>query len=138
MAIAYTYTGNGFLSGVPARHLTKEEYDSLSDAQKESVRKSGLYETARGDAAKGEPHEDITKGGAGGTKRVIAPPGNFVPPELVDRLVPHDQVMSVLAPHTVQPDAPAMPGSAVNPPEMAVAPAEGEPEAEPRSKRGSK
>jgi hypothetical protein len=33
-----------FLEGVPARHLTQEDFDALTDEQKEAVRKSGLYD----------------------------------------------------------------------------------------------
>lgn len=41
---AYRYRGNGdSLPGVPARDLTKDEFDALSDEQKELVRASGVY-----------------------------------------------------------------------------------------------
>lgn len=43
-AVAYKYVGNGdHFVGIPQRDLTKDEFDALSDADKENVTKSGLY-----------------------------------------------------------------------------------------------
>lgn len=44
-AVTYKYVGNGdYLFGVPARDLTKDEFDALNDEQKDAVKKSGVYE----------------------------------------------------------------------------------------------
>lgn len=43
-ATAYKYVGDGtYLPGVPARDLSKDEFDALSDEQKETLKQSGLY-----------------------------------------------------------------------------------------------
>lgn len=43
-ATVFKYVGDGtYLQGVPARDLTKEDVDQLSDEQKSDVTKSGLY-----------------------------------------------------------------------------------------------
>lgn len=43
-AAAYRYVGNGdHFTGIPARDLTKEEFEALSDEQKVNVTKSGAY-----------------------------------------------------------------------------------------------
>lgn len=44
-SVTYRYVGDGsYLHGVPARDLTKDDYDALSDEQKDAVRKSNVYE----------------------------------------------------------------------------------------------
>ncbi len=46
-AVAYRYKPNphGYsLPGIPARDLTQEEFDALSDEDKRNVTKSGVYE----------------------------------------------------------------------------------------------
>jgi len=40
----YKFLGGGFIQGIPARDLTEDEFNALTDGQKEQVRKSGLYE----------------------------------------------------------------------------------------------
>ena len=43
-AVTYKYAGDGdHFIGVPARDLTKEDFEALSDEQKEAVKKSGTY-----------------------------------------------------------------------------------------------
>jgi hypothetical protein len=42
------YTGDGqFIEGIPARDLTDEEFQALSQDKQELVRRSGLYVVAR-------------------------------------------------------------------------------------------
>jgi len=42
--VIYKYDGSGtYLHGVPARDLTKDDVDALSDEQKAELSKSGLY-----------------------------------------------------------------------------------------------
>jgi hypothetical protein len=43
-ATVFKYVGDGtYLQGVPARDLSKDDVDQLSDDQKADVAKSGLY-----------------------------------------------------------------------------------------------
>jgi hypothetical protein len=43
-ATVFKYVGDGtYLQGVPARDLSKEDVDQLTDEQKADVTKSGLY-----------------------------------------------------------------------------------------------
>jgi hypothetical protein len=43
-ATVFKYVGDGtYLQGVPARDLTKEDVEQLSDDQKADMTKSGLY-----------------------------------------------------------------------------------------------
>jgi hypothetical protein len=42
--VVYKYDGNGdYFHGVPPRDLTKDDFDALTDEQKESVTKGALY-----------------------------------------------------------------------------------------------
>ena len=41
--IAWVFKGGGFAPGIPARDLTKGEFDALSEVDQEVVRESGIY-----------------------------------------------------------------------------------------------
>jgi hypothetical protein len=43
MNVIWIYLGPGFIPGVPARDLTREDWELLEDSLKEAVRVSGLY-----------------------------------------------------------------------------------------------
>ena len=43
----YKYVGTSFLVGVPARDITKQEFETLTKEQQEAVKNSGLYELAK-------------------------------------------------------------------------------------------
>lgn len=59
------YTGDGlYLPGVPARTLTKAEYEKLSERMRVSVDQSGLYRRAKGSAPNAEPPEPADDSGA--------------------------------------------------------------------------
>jgi hypothetical protein len=69
--IRYRYTGDGttYVEGVPARDLTRAEWNALTAEQKKAVRSSGLYERAAGrqddepdEGAEEQPADDAENG----------------------------------------------------------------------------
>lgn len=44
--MTYRYNGSGnYISGIPARDLTDDEFNALPESQQKAVKKSGLYST---------------------------------------------------------------------------------------------
>lgn len=44
--VSFKGDGNAVITGIPARHLTKADWDELSDDQRQHALASGLYEPA--------------------------------------------------------------------------------------------
>jgi hypothetical protein len=44
MKALYRGDGSAFYAGIPARHLTRDEYDALDETQRALLRGSDLYE----------------------------------------------------------------------------------------------
>lgn len=54
MSIKVKYVGEGFLSGIPARDLSEEEWAALSKEEQKLAISSGLYEVIKPAGKKAE------------------------------------------------------------------------------------
>jgi hypothetical protein len=58
--------GAGYVYGVPARNLTREEWEGLSDGERDVALRSGIYQLA---AEPSRPEQAAVSGGQGAKKR---------------------------------------------------------------------
>jgi hypothetical protein len=53
----YKYKGGGFIVGIPARDISKEEFETFDKVTQEAIKTSGLYELVKKPSAKDTQEE---------------------------------------------------------------------------------